>query len=60
MFSQDLVKYVHQVSTLTGRLIIAVVPGTVDSQKHLVVVVLIPVEGQDPGAPALRVSTEEL
>lgn len=34
--------------------------GAVDPQKHLVVVVLIPVERQDPGAPSLRVPTEEV
>lgn len=33
--------------------------GAVDAEKHLVVVVLIPVEGQDPGAASLRVSTEK-
>lgn len=33
--------------------------GAVDAQEHLIVVVLIPVEGQYSGAPSLWVSTEE-
>lgn len=34
--------------------------GAIDPQEHLVVVVLIPVEGQDPGAASLWVPTEEV
>lgn len=33
--------------------------GAIDPEKHLIVVVFIPVEGQDPGAASLWVSTEE-
>lgn len=49
------------VSWLTGSAVVdvVVVLGAVDAQKHLVVVVLVPVEGQDPGAATLWVSTEE-
>lgn len=48
-------------SSLTGGVVINIVAalGAVDPQEHLVVVVLVPVEGQDPGAAPLRVSTEE-
>lgn len=48
-------------SILTCRVVVHVVValGAVDTQKHLVVVVLVPVEGQDPGAPSLGVAAEE-
>lgn len=48
-------------SSLTGRVVIDIVValGAIDPQKHLVVVVLIPVEGQDPGAASLWVPAEE-
>lgn len=48
-------------SLLTDTVIVDVVVtlAAVDPQKHLIVVVLVPVEGQDPGPPSLWVSTEE-
>lgn len=48
-------------ASLTSGVVIDIVValGAVDPQKHLVVVVLVPVEGQDPGAPSLWVPTEE-
>lgn len=33
--------------------------GAIDPQEHLVVVVLVPVEGQDSGAASLWVSAEQ-
>lgn len=48
-------------SLLTGSVIIDIVVAlaAIDPQKHLIVVVFIPVEWQDPGASALWISTEE-
>lgn len=48
-------------SSLTGGLVVgvAVALGAIDAQEDLVVVVLVPVEGQYPGAPSLWVPTEE-
>lgn len=47
--------------SLTGGFIIDIVLvlGAINAKKHLVVVVLVPVEGHDPGAAALWISTEE-
>lgn len=48
-------------ASLTGGLVVgvAVALGAIDAQEGLVVVVLVPVEGQHPGAPSLWVPTEE-
>lgn len=48
-------------SSLTGGVVVgvAVALGAVDAQEDLVVVVLVPVEGQHPGATPLRVPAEE-
>lgn len=64
--STVLIRYLSRVffknpSLLTGSIIIGIVVvfGAIDPQKHLIIVVFIPVERQDPRAPTLRISTEE-
>lgn len=49
-------------TVLTGRVIVAVLPLSpcaVDAQKGFVVVILIPVEGRDPGEGPFSVATEQ-
>lgn len=49
-------------TVLTGRVIVAVLPFSpcaVDAQKGFVVVILIPVEGGDPGEGPFSVATEQ-